>query len=141
MSSPTLQELIKAFPKADHSKLEELVEKMNAAVDSDEDGAIDEVMTFANETLDGHGVEAIAGNDYQVDKFWMDTVLLYVNFGDTYDKTLLYNTEENEFSIGSWGDFMEEWEKEDDSSDEEEGDEEGDEDETEEEDAETEEVE
>ncbi len=143
MSSPNAKELLKAFPSIGDGKADELATKLQAAVDSDDPNEIDKVMDFANGELDGHGVESIGGEDYQVDKYWMDTILLYVNLGDTYDTTLLYDTENNEFSIGSYGDFIEEWEKEED--DEEEDDEEGDEgeedEESEEEDAKTEEAE
>ena len=138
MSSPSEKEILKAFPDLDHGKAKELAEKLAAAADSEEEGAADEAMEFANEALGGHGVEAIQGDDHFVDKFWRDTVLLYVNMGDTYDATVLYDTESAEFTIGSWGDFMEDWEKEDDDS--EDSDEEEDE-EADEEEAETEEVE
>ena len=139
MSSPSEKEILKAFPDADHGKVKELAEKLASAVDSEEEGAIDDAMEFADVFLGGHGVEAIQGDGHFVDKFWRDTVLLYVNMGDTYDATILYDTESAEFTIGSWGDFMEEWEKEDDDS--EEDDDEGEDEEADEEEAETEEVE
>lgn len=139
MSSPDAKELLKAFPKLGSDKAQKLAETLEAAVETKD---VDEAMEFANEALDGHGVEAIAGDDYQVDKYWMDTVLLYVNLGDTYDTTILYDTENAEFSVGSWGDFMEAWEEE--GEDDEDGDEEdysSDEEDAETEDSETEEVE
>lgn len=36
----------------------------------------------------------------------------YVNNGDTYKPTVVYDHEEQEFLITSWGDFLEEWLKE-----------------------------
>lgn len=147
MSSPSEKEILKAFPEMAHGKAKELADKLAAAVNSDENDAIDEVMEFANEAINGNGVEAIQGDGAFIDKFWRDTVLVYVNMGDTYDQTILYDTESSEFSVGSWGDFMEEWEKEDEEEDyNEAGEGDGDdgeeeEGETEEEDAETEEAE
>ena len=141
MSSPTAKEISTAFPKLTPEQAEELARALQTAVDSDDENAPDEAMEAANRILNGHNVEGIRGEDYQVDKYWMDTVLLYVNLGDTYDTTILYDTEDKEFSIGSWGDFMEAWEEEGD--DDEDGDEEdysSDEEDAEEEDAETEEA-
>ena len=142
MSAPSANNLLKAFPKLDSVEAEKLSKRMEAAVASDDMKQVDDVMDDANKAIDGHGVEAVNGQDYQVDKYWMDTILLYVNLGDTYDTTILYDTENEEFSIGSYGDFVEEWEsKEDDEEEEEEEDEETDGEESEEEDAETEEAE
>src|SRR5258706_13419885 len=118
MSSPTFKELTKAFPKVDSGKLEELADVMsNLDNVADDDNkfvkAVDEAMDKANEVLDGHGVEAIAGEGSDLGKYWRDTILLYVNLGDTYDTTICFDPDEEEFFIGSCGAFFEEWEKED----------------------------
>lgn len=50
-----------------------------------------------------HGVEAIyQGND--------KPSCMYVNTGDTYNATLLYDDRLNKFLVTSWGDWMEEQE-------------------------------
>jgi hypothetical protein len=36
----------------------------------------------------------------------------YVNNGDTYKPTILYDIEEGEFLVTSWGEFLKEWQKE-----------------------------
>lgn len=148
MGSPTLKDLTKAFPKIDPEKLRELAEalaKPDKVAEDDDDfvKAVDEAMEKANEVLDGHGVEAAAGEGSDLGKYWRDTILLYVNLGDTYDTTVCFDPDEEDFFVGSWGDFIEEWEKEDDEDEdeEEEDDEEEEEEESEEEDAETEEAE
>ena len=74
--------------------------------------AVDELLEDLNEAVGGHGIQEITGN-YQVDKYYRDIALLYVNLGDTYDATVLYDTEEKKFLIGSWGGWVEEHEKED----------------------------
>ena len=73
--------------------------------------SIDDAMDHANELLDGFGVEPVRTDTY-VDDFWGDIIALYVNLGDPYDTTILYDTDRDEFFIGSWGDFLEEWEME-----------------------------
>ena len=57
------------------------------------------IMEAANEILGGYGVEGIRDSQ--------DDWLSYVNMGDTYDETLLYDSGLNEFKFGSWGDFVE----------------------------------
>ena len=50
----------------------------------------------ANQIIQGHGIERIP-----------DTEIDYVNMGDTYIITLLYNHDNDEWSLGSWGDIVE----------------------------------
>ena len=144
MSSPTAKEIRKAFPDLDDEAVKELVEvlerpdKVDAENKSHWDDAylraVDKAMEEANEILGGHGVEAVPGEGADNGKYWRDTIALYVNLGDTYDTTVMYDTETEEFFVGSWGDFLEEWEKdqEDDDEDEEEEEEEDEEEEAEE---------
>ncbi len=121
MSSPSAKDLLKDFPKIGQDKADELAKRLKEALVSEDEDAIDDAMDFANEVLDGNGVEGVKGEGADVDKYWRDTILLYVNQGDTYDTTVMYDTENEEFVIGSWGDFVEQWENEDDEDDEEEG--------------------
>ena len=58
-----------------------------------------------------HGVEAIHDECYWVNSYWLNTVLLYVNTGDTYDRTLCYDVIDDSFFLGSWGDWWEEHER------------------------------
>ncbi len=143
MSSPTEKEILKAFPKLDAGKASALALALAApgkVSDNDDDfvKAVDEALEKANEILDGNGVEAAQGDGSNLGPYWRNTILVYVNLGDTYDKTILFDPDEEEFSIGSWGDFVEEWENEDDEEDDEE-EEETDDDEEEEEETEAEE--
>ncbi len=124
MSSPTEKEILKAFPKLDASKAAELAAALAAPdkVSENDDEfvkAIDDAMDKANEILDGHGIEAAKGEGSNLGSYWRDTILVYVNLGDTYDTTILFDPDEEEFSIGSWGDFVENWENEGDEDEEE----------------------
>ena len=74
---------------------------------------IDEWLKYANKELKGYGVEPIKKEGAYVDKYYYDIVGLYVNMGDTYVKTIVFDTQDREFSIQSWGDFFERLESED----------------------------
>ena len=68
--------------------------------------AVDSILEKLNKRLNGFGIESIEG-DYQVDRYYYNIVLLYVNKGDTYDETFLYETDTGKFYVGSWGDWVE----------------------------------
>jgi hypothetical protein len=72
---------------------------------------IENVMERVNAVfLDGLGVEAIRDPSQWID-FWTTTRALYVNLGDTYINTLLYDTKARKFRDWSWGDFVEKFDK------------------------------
>jgi hypothetical protein len=58
----------------------------------------------ADRVLNGHGVEYIHSH---ADTMRSQDGLSYVNMGDTYDTTLLYDHKTGRFSVGSWGDVVE----------------------------------
>ena len=66
----------------------------------------DRAMSAANTALDAHGVEAIRGVDAD-DNFWQDIIAIYVNMGDSYAATVLYDVKTKKFSITSYGDYVE----------------------------------
>lgn len=62
------------------------------------------VRSALNDILDGHGVEAIRSpNDS--DKI----IAEYINMGDTYDGTIVFDHETNTYILSSWGDWYEAW--------------------------------
>lgn len=67
---------------------------------------IDLIMEMFNELLDGFGVEAIR-DENECDRYYGDIVGLYVNMGDTYNTTVVYDTINDRFITTSWGDFVE----------------------------------
>lgn len=81
------------------------IAKLIAGVRGDPDKA-DEVLKEVDDLLDAHGIEAIRG-DYSVDNYYHDVVALYINMGDSYDATLLYETENEQFLVTSFGDWVE----------------------------------
>ena len=68
----------------------------------------DRIIEKLNFIIEGYGVEAIIGNDVADDEYWDDTVAVYINMGDTYAKTILYDVHESEFVVTTWGDWVEE---------------------------------
>lgn len=64
-------------------------------------------MEASNELLCGCGVEAVEHEDIWVDRYHGNIVGTYVNFGDTYIPTVIYDTRRGVFTINSWGDFYE----------------------------------
>lgn len=127
------KKLIEAFGITE-DEAKELARMMRKAVDSGdvqksaypyEVGPLttDDVLERANEILHGHGVESIDCENCQVSRYYYGIVLLYLNKGDTYDTTLLYDTDKEEFAIGSWGSWLEDHEAKKHESEEEEGEE------------------
>jgi hypothetical protein len=114
------QKLVSTFGIAE-AEAKELILLMRRAVDPGEvqpsaypyeDAPLttDDVMERANEILGGFGVESIDCGQCNVDSYYFGIVLLYVNKGDTYSTTLLYDTEAQKFRIGSWGSWFEDHE-------------------------------
>lgn len=96
-----------AHDNIDESELNKLVDMINSANNHD---SVDEALDFANEIFHGYGVEPIRDEDVW-DNYYGDTIALYVNFEDTYLATLLYDINEDEFYLTSWGDWIEEYEQ------------------------------
>jgi hypothetical protein len=95
--SPSIKKLIEAF-KLDKAAAGELKSLMISANNNE---AIEAAMEKANILLKGHGIEVIWGNNV----YW--PCLEYVNMGDTYNITLCYERNKDNFFIGTWGDYVE----------------------------------
>jgi len=66
----------------------------------------EQVERALNEVLDGWGIEAIWGVE---DELW--PIAVYINMGDTYNTTLLYDYRSQTWRVTTWGDFVEKNEK------------------------------
>jgi len=61
-------------------------------------------MSALNDMIEGHGIEAIRSpNDF--DKI----IATYINTGDTYSGTIVYDHEQDEYVLTTWGDWYEGW--------------------------------
>jgi len=62
------------------------------------------VMKALDDMIDGFGIEAIRGPD-DPDKI----LATYVNTGDTYSSTVVYDLEKDEYVLTTWGDWYSGW--------------------------------
>ena len=60
-----------------------------------------------DELLGTCGVEAISDERIYIDHYHGNTVASYLNTGDSYAETLLFDNYENKWKLTSWGDFVE----------------------------------
>jgi hypothetical protein len=72
--------------------------------------AAEDALQVANDVMRGHGVEVINGAGL-FRGYWQDAIAAYVNMGDTYTTTLLYDRLKDRFYITSWGDWLEAFER------------------------------
>lgn len=75
-----------------------------------EDFDVYAVLSAISEVIDGYGVESITSNRY-IDNYYQYCCLQYVNMGDTYENTVVYDTERSLYYIMSYGDWVETYEK------------------------------
>jgi len=66
-------------------------------------------MEAINEILEGFGVEGIEGK--WVDSYHRENQAVYINTGDTYSLTILYDNELRRFVVTTFGDWVESHEK------------------------------
>jgi hypothetical protein len=85
--------------------IEKYAEKLNTQHLSH--AAAENAMDAANKYLEGYGVESITDENEFVDNYFRDAIGIYVNMGDTYTKTIVYDTKNKQFLATSWGDFVE----------------------------------
>lgn len=66
---------------------------------------VDLILAKVNKEIGGYGIEPITGR--WVDGYYQDIVLLYVNMGDPYALTVIYDTRRGRFYPACWGDWVE----------------------------------
>ena len=106
------RELKRSFPELSVEDAEAIAGQALAAEGNAD--AVEEVFRVFEEAiaLEGNsatfGVEAIRG-EKERDDYWANTVALYVNTGDTYSATLLYDRVREKFEVTTYGDFVEKY--------------------------------
>lgn len=74
---------------------------------------VDETLEYANKLIpNSYGVESLMLEGVWISYHWQNIIAEYVNRGETYTTTLIYDTEKAEFLIWNCGDYQEDWEKE-----------------------------
>lgn len=86
--------------------LRKLLVKWREAPADERADAADAALNLANHVLYAYDVEALRAT-CQWDSYYGDTVALYVNRGDTYEPTLLYDVRKESWWVGSLGDWWE----------------------------------
>ncbi len=66
----------------------------------------DDVLDLVNTLTNAHGIEAIRG-DMWVNSYYGDIVGLYVNMGDTYAATIVYDTPADRWYLTDYGTWVE----------------------------------
>jgi hypothetical protein len=69
--------------------------------------AVDSQMKVINSILEGYGVESIRGRTW--DNYFTDSCALYVNMGDTYALTIIYDVPKQKFVVTTWGQWVEKY--------------------------------
>ena len=86
------------------NSLQKRIKNINNTITNAE--LVDNLLDSFNSELSGYGIEAIRC-DTVWDSYYCDICALYVNMGDTYASTILYDTVKGKFYITTFGDFVE----------------------------------
>jgi hypothetical protein len=100
-----IKSVIKEQSEFEGKKLQDVVNNLNVHKNLINPDMVDEIMEILNDRMGGFGIEALRGKEN--DKYLGDVIALYIDMGDTYARTVIYDTQEKEFHLKSWGDFME----------------------------------
>lgn len=96
-------DLQEAWPELDDRQAYDLAEMAKRGARHKPDMYLNAV----NQAIDAFGIEAIRGESSDD-----EPLALYVNTGDAYTATILYDTEEGKFYLTTYGDWLEAWEHE-----------------------------
>ena len=103
----TFENLRRAFPRLSAQDAERIVDDI---ADAETPGEIDVTMAFVDRILGGMGVEGMRAEGISLGHPYDDTVALYINVGEAEDPTVLYDTQEKSWHIGSHAGFTKAWE-------------------------------
>lgn len=98
---PSIKTIASAFPALGTEEVKTIREALIDATDSDRkvSGSLRTVDTI----IDGHGVESFKDTD--------GDYVQYVNMGDPYVTTVLFDERTGLTKVCGWGDYVESWEK------------------------------
>ena len=107
MGNPSVKTIIERLGTRCNSK--ETAGRIRALMAATSHKEIDQALDSMNNLLGGYGVEALRDTDWG--QYYNDIGLLYVNVGETYAPTILYDTRLEKWIVGSWGDYVEHYYK------------------------------
>ena len=102
MRSPSVDTIEKTL-KVDRSVARSVKDAM---VGAETGKQVSGAMEVINYLIQGHGVEVIRGSEWH-SHYWQDIAIEYVNKGDTYKPTILYDVEKERFECIPWGNWVE----------------------------------
>jgi hypothetical protein len=101
---PSVKRLVSAF-KLPKDLAQQLHDKM-VACGPDRD--VERFLDATTEIIGGFGShEVISPSNRSYRGYWMGAALAYINMGDPYTTTIYYEIENDAFSVGAWGDWLE----------------------------------
>jgi hypothetical protein len=104
--SPESVQAYLGVTKRDALEVFELMEAADAADPSD----VDRVLARIDRVMEAYGVESLEGPSWRRGPYG-NIVALYVNTGDPWTPTVIYDTTENEFQLTTVGDWVEDYER------------------------------
>jgi len=106
----TSDKLTESFPELDEAEADQLA----AAAKHVNNDTFYEYLQKADSAIDAFGVEPVSLDGEAVDRFGLDwderEIGFYVNTGDTYNATLLYDPEDGTVYLTTMGDWLQAWE-------------------------------
>jgi hypothetical protein len=108
MSARTMisrKRLLATFPTLSTEQATDLHRALGQVTQWTNPKQVDTVLEIANTMLNGHGVEVV--HDSEWSNYYCDIGLLFVNMGDSYAITLLFDTRRKRFYACSIGDYVE----------------------------------
>ena len=94
--------LTAAFPDLAFNEIQSIQALMRVTLTPED---VDRTLELVNKLLNAYGIEAIRDGDWE--EYYLDIGVLYVNMGDTYDTTILFDTRTERYLLSSWGDYVE----------------------------------
>lgn len=97
--------------KAGASKAARILREAEASPrPEDVEKALDEVEEIMREDGATFGTEPIRGESFE-HPYFGDAVAIYINTGDTYNGTVVYDVARDKFYATTWGDWVEDYER------------------------------
>lgn len=92
--------------RVDHEVARDVRQALERAEALGSGRAVERALDDISRLIGGHGVEVINGEHHRAG-YWADAVVVYVNQGEVYESTVIYDTQRDVWEVISWGDWVE----------------------------------
>jgi hypothetical protein len=96
------QGLAKEYPS---EKIVDACKDIRQAIEAQDYQDDDKALYTIDKIIKGYGVESVRDNQWS--DLYQDIGLIYVNMGDTYTPTVIYDTRKRKWIVGCLGDVIE----------------------------------